>query len=233
MIIDLNRYAAEVRSYFDAAKDFVLPASLPRLDRLLADLETGRDNTRAFTWQSHEPIETRVATRYDSMTRTPDPVVVSIGFFAQFTKRSEKKSQDWDVDRLETHVSVRAEKEKDPALWFHVDKKNPGQLGPAVHLQIDEDCCEFLGGIKLGVPRFPFGFILPTDCLDFVLAEFFPMEWGQHLAGSHAFGTLRENQMARVDAVARAIAEDLMKRKKQTPVGILQDCIFSAGVRLA
>ncbi|MDB5690974.1 MAG: hypothetical protein JWO81_37 [Alphaproteobacteria bacterium] len=218
----------------DAAKEFVAPASLPRLDRMLADLETGRDDTTAFTWETKrgEPIETRVATEYDSMTGTRDPVIVSMGFFAKFTKRSEKKSPDWDVDRMETHIKIQAENKNDPALWFHVDKKNTGQLGPATHLQIDEECCEFLGDIKLSVPRFPFGFVLPTDCLDFIMAEFFPMEWGQRLAGIHAFGALRESQLARLHLFAGSILADMNNRKKQTPVGILQDCDFVEGLRL-
>lgn len=202
---------------------------------MVADLETGRDNTTSFIWETKvdEPIETQVATRYDSLTRTPDPVVISMGFIAKFTRLGGKKSVDWSVDRLETHITIRGEGKRDPALWFHIDKKNVGQLGPATHLQISEDCCDFLGDLKLGVPRFPFGFVLPTDCLDFILAEFFPADWGKHLAGSHAFGTLRESQLARLHVFASAVREDLNKRKKQTPVGVLQDCIFAETIRLA
>lgn len=234
MIINLRAYSGEVAAYVAAAKGFIDRTTWSRLQAIQADLEFGKDNSDEFPWFTKNPIQTNVATRYDRLGTTKAPVVVTMSFDARF-RRTKPKSLDFEVLGMVTHIKVfSTANPQTPALHVHIDKKNSGQLGPGMHMQVSEAFTKQASAFALAVPRLPTGFLLPTDCLDFVLAEFFPDDWAKAQVGVHQIESLRNAQLERARQLGAQL-EALWKGKRgRTPLSVVQglDCSYS-GLRLA
>ncbi|MER8480731.1 hypothetical protein [Mesorhizobium sp. M1163] len=233
MIINLNKYAAEVAAYIKHAEKFVARPFHSRLRMTLEDLENGLDRRRPFKWRTAEAIRTIDTTRYDRRQGDNEPIFATIGFHASFVAPANHKSNDWTVEEMVTHLLIfRAGAEEEPVMHFHVDKKNADQLGPELHMQVSERFTERLG-MKLAVPRIPSGFLLPTDCLDFILSELFSADWPREQSGAHALTTLRLAQLERARGFVAAVDAAWRKSLRQTPISVLQDCKFEPAIRLA
>lgn len=233
MIIDLRAYGGEVSAYVAAAKDFVERATWTHLQSMQTDLELGRDSSDDFPWSSKKPIRTRVADRYDRAAGKRDPVFVELSFDARFRRLIPKKKSDFEVLKMVTHIKVFSSSDAGrPALHIHVDKKNLGQLGPDMHVQVSEAFTRQASNFALGVPRLPTGFLLPTDCLDFVLSEFFPAEWAKAQTSVHQIDTLRNAQLGRARGVAEQLEIIWKNKRGRTPVSVMQNCDY-VGLRLA
>ncbi|TPL49896.1 hypothetical protein [Mesorhizobium sp. B2-4-6] len=232
MIIDLYKYGAEVAAYVRAAEELVARASRYRLEAILNEFETGRETRRNFRWGT-DSIRTIDATQYDRRTGANEPIVATIGFHASFIAPANRKSSDWMVEEMVTHLKIfRVGADEHPVMHLHVDKKNAGQLGPELHVQVSEHCTERLG-MKLAVPRIPAGFLLPTDCLDFILSELFWSDWSKAQTSAHNFSAVRNAQLGRASGFAAAIHSAWTKSPRRTPISVLQDCNFEPALRLA
>jgi hypothetical protein len=230
MIINLKDYANEAQFILQAAKPFIIAQSINVLDEIKSDLETGRGGGKAFTWETKRPMKFKEARDYDRRKGTVIPITVEISFCSQFSPIS-RKGNDWKIDRLETHLKLFRDGNDEPVLHLHIDKKNKDQRGPHLHMQISEECTQRLG-MRIGVPRFPFGFLLPTDCLDFALAEFFQDEWGQTQTGAQGIRLIRDAQKARARNASIKLQAEWDKITNKTPVSILQDCYLGDDLRL-
>lgn len=228
MKIDLAKYLKEVRSVEKAAEQFVTKDAVNRLHAMADSLETGATNRpETFTWRTEEgkPIVTIAADAYDSLEKKQsEPVVLHFDFCGTF-RRGATKKDPWHVVSMVSHIKIFKSGTTEPELLhFHVDKRNEKQLGPGLHLQIAEKYVAAKGGVKLAVPRIPFGYVLPTDCLDFALAEFFPVAWGKAQLEAHDITSVRDGQLAR----SRAFGEALVAKfknfgEKRSPVSVLQN----------
>lgn len=230
MIIDLKAYGTELAFWIDAFAPYVDRASATALKQILSDLQRGQDETDVFPWNTPKPIKTRVANSYDGQDKAAMPVFVTWSFNARFSKIAGlgKRPQLWNIDRLETHIKIIVATDDQPeALHFHNDLKNHGQLGPHTHLQIAESFLQQKKQINLAVPRFPTATVLPTDCLDLVLSEFFPHEWPQSQADARGIDQLRTRQRKRIVDFATQLEKHWEHQKKTTPVAVTQDAYLA------
>lgn len=228
MIIDLRKFRSEFEFYIKAAADqFLEKESAARLRSALEKLTHALDSKAAeFAWETAAPIRSKVATRYDGLDKRSDPVRVALCFHSRMTKVAQK-GFDWRVNRMVTHLQIFHESDSEkPILHFHIDKKDPKQLGPDVHLQVSEKYVEDARGFSLAVPRIPFGFVLPTECLDFALAEFFGAEWIKAQDSAHSIAAIRNEQVARAERLVDEVQKNWKKFPKQTPVSLLQNYHF-------
>jgi hypothetical protein len=228
MIINLRAYVKEVEAVAKAAERFVARESYSNLMSAPENLKIGIDSgANTFKWITKGPIKFINATKYDSKTHACEPVVVSIGFVGSF-RLLDKKKHKWNIDGLVTQIKIFKKPEEGqnqeglPIMHMHIDKKNNDQRGPHIHIQVSEDCTKQLG-MKLAVPRIPFNFVLPTDCIDFVLAEFFPDEWHKAQTEAHSFNLIRNNQLVRAEQMLNHVGELWKKNQKRTPVTLIQD----------
>lgn len=232
MIIDLRSYGGEVAAYVAAAKSFVDRTAWTRLQAMQSDLEYGRDNQDDFVWRTSGDIRTRIADRYDGSGKVKPPIVLTLGFHARF-KRLAAKRTDFQVVTMVTHLLVFPEDNlHQPALHIHVDKKNAGQLGPEMHVQVSEAFTKQASGMPLAIPRLPSGFLLPTDCLDIMLTEIFPDEWPEAQASAHEIQSLRQAQLQRLRRLGAQLEEVWKGKQARTPFSALQNCDLAA-LRLA
>lgn len=225
MKINLRNYGTELAHWLRAFEPFVEPASQPALSRLKLVLEDGRDNLREkFDWSLKDPIITKIANSYDRRNNNAHEVRVGWQFESAFERgEHSRKKSIWTVGKMVTHIRVYDAANNEVLLHFHVDMKNSEQLGPHIHLQLSEDYMEKRVGLQIAVPRFPFATILPTDCLDFVLSEFFPIEWPRSQSDAQGLATLQRAQRDRLRDMAEAIAKLWDKPSRQTPVSATQD----------
>lgn len=245
MKINLRDYATELRFWLDAFKSFVDRESVNALSNLQGELESGRDNLRStFPWRLAKPIKTKVADQYDGSNRTPHRVWVGWQFDSVFEcEANTRKNGLWTVQNMVTHVRVHAADDGTLISHFHFDmkglKKNKEggktkskpQLGPHIHLQVSEGHLQNNGRIPLSIPRFPITTLLPTDCLDLVLSEFFPFDWPKSQLESPGRETLRSRQRERLERMSQAIANQC-KESRNTPIVASQDW-YAPDLRLA
>jgi len=234
MIIDMRNYGLELGYWVKAFKPFVDYSSQNALMKIQQDFEDGCDNHPKFRWETKKPIRSIMADAYDSPGKHVDRVCFTWAFHADFTKGDKpKKNPLWSVSEMVTQVEVFAlDPEERKVLHFHQDLKHKAQLGPHVHMQISEDFLNAGNGIKLGVPRFPGAAILPTDCLDLVLSEFFPEKWPMEQVGLQGIGTLRQAQRSRFERLAAALHQEWLALPARTPVARTQNC-FMPTIQLA
>ena len=233
MIINLHSYAEELDVFTHALEPFLDGPSHARYNNLVERLKQCRDNTKCenFAWSTQESLTTIRAECYDGRGRRSEPVTISVGIDGHFT-RDTAAAELWSIDRLITHLSVIRPDDDQPSLQFHIDQKNEGQLGPPIHMQVSE---RFLGdfhGHRLAVPRFPIVTLLPTDCFDFLLSEFFPHHWSASQAGLWRITFLRQQQKRRICSVARELHAAWRKTPKRTFISFVQDSSL-AGLQLA
>lgn len=226
MIINLQNYRQEFDHWIKAFDPFVDHPFKSALPQLLSTLEDGIDNRRAsFRWELKKPVTTIASESYDRREESGShPVRIDWQFKAQFDLNEyTKRRKVWTVRDMCTHFHVRDASSGDEIMHFHVDLKDGKQLGPHFHFQFSEEYMEKNFGLRLAVPRFPLATVLPTDCMDFVLSEFFPHSWPQSQSGAHGLNNLREAQRKRFENMALAIASLWVKNPNQTPVSITQD----------
>lgn len=231
MIINLGKYEKEAHNILLAAKPFTVAESNSVLDEIKSALTTGLESRKGFNWKTKRAIILKPATDYDRRTGTAKAATIKFNFNAHFSPPA-RRQEDWRVDELTTELKVFGDNADNPALHLHVDKKNNSQRGPHAHIQVSEECTKRLG-MKLAVPRIPFGFLLPTDCLDFVLAEFFPDEWGQAQVGAQGIRLICDAQRQRAINFSRKLEAEWAKHPKKSPVSVLQDCSLGEDLRLA
>ena len=209
MKISLRDYGTELAFWLEAFKPFVAKDSASALAKIHEQLEDGRDNLRAsFPWKLANPIMTIVADRYDGKNRTPHRVRIGWQFETVFDKgAASKKHAMWTVQKMVTQIRVHSADDNSVASHFHFDMKNGQQLGPHIHLQISEDYQKDKGRIPLAVPRYPIAPLLPTDCLDLVLNEFFPFAWPESQVKSRGSATLRNRQRERLMRISQAVVK--------------------------
>ncbi|MBY5839828.1 hypothetical protein J3P71_06430 [Rhizobium leguminosarum] len=226
MKINLQNYRQEFDHWIKAFDPFVDHASKSALPQLHSRLEDGIDNKReSFTWELKKPVTTIVAESYDKKEESGShPIRIDWQFKSVFERCEDtKKKKIWSVKEMCTHFSINDASGGDEIMHFHVDLKNDKQLGPHVHFQFSEEYMEKNVGVRLAVPRFPLATVLPTDCMDFVLSEFFPHRWPQSQSGAHGLKNLREAQRKRLENMAMAVATLWVKNPNRTPVSITQD----------
>lgn len=229
MKINLKAYANELNFWIEPLKAFIGKESHRTLSDLKEQLENGRDNLRPnFDWKLDKPIVTTVADRYDGHGRSPHKVTIGWQFESAFQSGEDSKKKGlWTVSKMVTHIRVYNADNGEEILHFHHDLKNQGQLGPYVHMQFSEHYLKEKGRIPIAVPRFPIAAILPTDCFDLVLAEFFPFDWPKSQAGSHGLATLRSSQRNRFIAISDALRKEWDASPKLTPVAATQNCYIT------
>lgn len=225
MKIDLKAYATEFDFWIEAFKPFVEHASHPALSRLKSELEDGRDNRRpSFAWKLDKPVMTIEADSYDGCGRSPHKVKIGWKFEALFEiGTDEKRKSIWNVTKMVTQFRVYSSADDQEILHFHHDMKNNGQLGPHIHMQLSEDYLKDKGRIPIAVPRFPSVAMLPTDCLDLVLSEFFPFAWPKSQSGARGLTVLQTRQQQRITAISKALSQKWLGSRK-TPIAAVQDC---------
>jgi len=234
MKISLHEYVKELEYWIKAFEPYVDRASIGNLWDTKESMSSKMSKKAEFEWATSRPVKLRISTEYDRAEGQMVPVHVSWRFRARFSPDPKDKSRRplWDVLRLNTELEVRREIPETLLLRFHHDMKDKDQLGPHAHLQVSESFLEEKVGMRLAVPRFPAIALLPTDCLDMVLSEFFPHEWPKEQSGAFNFATLRQRQMDRAERFAEALRRDWGDKPKRTPVALLQDCYFP-NLRLA
>lgn len=227
MKIDLKAYGKELEFWLEAFKPFVDHGSQPALPRLKQQLEDGRDIARpTFPWKLDKPIVTKAADRYDGTGKTPHRVRIGWQFAATFERGNDPKNRAlWMVKEMATHIHVSLSGSGEEILHFHFDLKNKGQLGPHAHMQLSEHFLKNKNRVPVAVPRFPSTAVLPTDCLDLVLAEFFPFEWPRSQSDSRGLNTLQTGQQKRIMEMSQAIAKGWPK-SRMTPISAIQDCFM-------
>lgn len=233
MIINLHSYAEELDAFIPALQPFLDGPSHARYMNLVERLKQRRDNIRCrhFSWETQEPLTTICTERYDGRDRRSEPVTVSVGIDAHFT-RDAVSVKLWSIDRLIIHVSVFRPDNDQPSLQFHIDQKNDGQLGPPIHMQVSDKFLGALHGHRLAVPRFPIVPLLPTDCFDFLLSEFFPRDWSENQAGLWRIRFLRQQQKGRICSIARELHAAWRKTPNRTFINFVQNSSL-AGLQLA
>lgn len=226
MKINLHNYGNELRYWIAAFKPFVDQGSKPALDRLGDLLEDGRERHQPrFAWKLDKPIWSIVADRYDSPTKTPDGVQIGWKFESSFLKEAGPKNRyGWTIDEMVTQIEIRLAADHTEILKFHYDMKTPNQLGPHSHMQFSEHFQTARGRVPIGVPRFPSAVMLPTDCLDLVLSEFFPLSWPKEQSGVTGLAHLRAAQEKRLLEMSRALVDQWKKSPRMTPIARTQSC---------
>jgi hypothetical protein len=199
--IDLKKYLEEVDAMEKLVEPFVETASIERLSKIQTDLRTALKSRRSgFSWRTDKPIRIRPSTAFDSPTKKQAPTHIKFMFKSEFHIRGLGRTAKWEICSISSQIALCEDTED--KIIFHIDMKNEGQLGPVFHFQVHED---FAG--KLAIPRVPFGFILPTDCLDFALAELHPNEWSLAQFGAWSITKVITGQLGRVTL----LAADLLK----------------------
>ncbi|WP_105438961.1 hypothetical protein [Neorhizobium sp. T25_13] len=229
MKINLQNYRQEFDHWIKAFDQFVDHASKPTLNDLKTTLEDGIDNKReAFKWIPRNVVSTIIADSYDRRKPSAsDPVYIDWWFEAEFARCEDtRKKKIWLVNSMCTQFNVRNASDNASIMQFHVDLRDGKQLGPHVHLQMAEEYMKRNVGVPLAVPRFPLATVLPTDCMDLVLSEFFPHTWPQSQSGAHGVANLRDAQLRRLKTMASEIVKLWGKQTKQTPVSVVQDCLL-------
>lgn len=226
MKINLREYSTELGYWIDAFSPFIDTPSLPALRNLQIELEDGRDNLRPrFDWKLPVPIVTKVADQYDGPGRSPHKVKVGWQFTSTFSATDDsKKKHIWLVESMVTHIRVYSQHDNAEILHFHLDLKESNQLGPHVHMQFSEHFLKNKGRIPIALPRFPSAALLPTDCLDFVLCEFFPFEWPKSQSSSRGLMALRQGQQNRFVAMSQALMHQWQASSRKTPIAATQNC---------
>jgi len=230
ILIPLKQYRSEAEVLLLGAQEYIRHASKYRYKKILDDLGTlCESNNETVSWKAWN-IDLETAKCYDRASGQSPPVRVRFGFDLAF-QLHDPKAGLWALEKAVTQIQVYIEDSDKPAVsHFHVDLKNPEQLGPLVHVQFSEELSKRLG-LAMGVPRIPFPIVLPTDCLDFVLSEFFPREWGKQQAGIHAISRVRKGQRRRIEALLGAAIE-ACSGGGRTPVAALQNWKLSAPISL-
>jgi hypothetical protein len=244
MNINLRKYVTEVRYWLGAFDQFIEHASKPALARLLRDLEQGLDNDiDPLPWKAPKAIISKPATKYDGAQKNAERVYLTWQFHAEFQKRKKEKGpQLWDVRNMVTHIKVVTTTEQTKArenkctereaIHFHYDLKEQNQLGPHSHMQISELFLQREKKVNLAVPRFPTAALLPTDCFDLVLSEFFPHEWPKAQADLTGLTTLQNGQRKRIQSLADKLLKQWDDSPKMTPIAKTQNC-YMPDVQLA
>ncbi len=164
------------------------------------------------------------ADSYDGPDRTPHKVRIGWQFHATFRNDDRtKRGSLWTVKAMATHIHVYSAADDQEILHFHLDMKNKGQLGPHVHMQLSEQYQKDKGRIPIAVPRFPATAVLPTDCLDFALCEFFPFAWPKSQSDSRGLRTLQNKQRARLLSMAQEASKS-WEESRMTPIAAIQEC---------
>jgi hypothetical protein len=218
--IDLKKYLEEVDAMEKLVEPFVETASIERLKRVQIDLRTGLDSGNSvLPWKTERPIFIKPSTVFDSLSKRQPPIHIKFMFKAEFQRMGSGRRVKWGISFMNSKVSLcSADIEK---IVFHIDLKNPGQLGPVFHFQINED---FAG--SLAIPRVPFGFVLPTDCLDFAMAELYPEQWTQAQVSAHSITKIVDGQSYRAAALAADVMSFWKSRRKISPASLLQNYSF-------
>lgn len=228
MKINIQDYAKELEYWIKAFDPFVDRTSIGTLRETRERLLSGFDRKVKFAWATARPIKLEVARAYDRAEGEVDPLQVRWRFMATFAPDPADKSKRplWDVLRMNTEVELYRPDPEYLVMRYHHDLKGSGQLGPHTHLQISEDFLDDAVGMRLAVPRFPAAALLPTDCLDLVLSEFFPHRWPKVQSEATSLGLMRQGQIDRVTRLAEELQRDWRKNPKRTPVSLLQNCYF-------
>ena len=223
ILLELNQYRKELAIFLDGAEEFVRRRSLSRFKKMLDDLDHTIDSGNPSTYWRARNIDLVVAKRYDRREGKSAPVRVRFGFDIALASHQVKRGY-WHLSKCVSHIHVFREDDDagEHVTAFHIDLKNPEQLGPEVHIQFAETCSQRLG-LAMGVPRIPFPAVLPTDCLDFALSEFFPHRWGVTQSGMHALSTVRRAQKARIEALWASVQRSCGRRTRLTPIAAMQD----------
>lgn len=234
MKINLHEYAKELEYWIKAFEPLVDRASVSPLRDTLEELQASRDKTNDFRWTASRPIKFAIATEYDRAEGEATPVYITWMFGCRFSKDPKDKAKRplWTLGELRTQIEVHRAEDDATILRFHHDLKNEGQLGPHAHLQISERFLEEKAGMRLAVPRFPAAALLPTDCLDLALSEFFPHRWPKSQSEAIGIGTLRDGQLNRATAFAGELHRQWKISTKKTPFAVLQNC-FMPDIQLA
>lgn len=233
MIIDLKKYATEVGYWFGGFEALVDQAGKAQLASLLSDLGSGQAR-KNFRWATPNPIRTVETRRYDRILGDMAPLYLRWSFemrFAQLDKARRKDPQLWSIKHGTTRIEVlegedgAREAEQRVALVFHFDLKSDGQLGPYSHFQVSDRFLEASGRLKMSVPRLPSAVILPTDCFDLVLSEFFPEAWRKQQSNLHGLNAIQEAQKRRASSLQSEIQARWNKEgARSSPVLWLQNC---------
>jgi hypothetical protein len=231
--IDLNEYGRELGYWIEGFKPFVDQASHAALDRLKRELEDSRDNRRsAFDWKLAKPVMTIATDRYDGKNKTPHKVRIGWQFESRISLTdNSRRSPVWTIDRLSTHVRVYSTTDDQIILHYHHDLREKSQLGPQSHMQFSERFRKDKGLIPIAVPRFPSLAVLPTDCLDLALCEFFPFKWPQEQAGVTGLTVLQNRQRNRLLEMAKVVV-DAWDKKAKTPLAVIQD-LYKPDLKIA
>ena len=226
MKIDLGQYGQELEHWLRAIEPFTEIASVPALRRVREDLLDGAANRPAeLPWKLTKPILCKPARQYDGVDKSPHAVQVQWQFEARFTAPTRVgKRWIWTVSEMVTQTKVCLLETGDELLHFHHDLKNKDQLGPHVHMQVSEHWLKENKPVPIAVPRFPAAVVLPTDCLDLILSEFFPHEWPKSQADAVGIGTLIDAQKRRMMAMSAAVAKSWDAKPRKTPIAAVQNC---------
>lgn len=228
IIINLKNYIKEVEAMTKVAADFISPDSQSRLHDFVEDLRSAHERgEESFPWKTSKPIVTVPSRNYDGKTHPRNAAHLEFQF-KSVLQRKARGSADWKLDEMTTRICIVDSSEMKKLLSIHIDLKSPNQWGPEVHFQVAEG---HAGG--LAVPRVPFGFLLPTDCLDFALAELFPEKWKAAQTTAYDMSRLRKGQLDRIKAIGENILSLWDKQTKRTPVCVLQDHSFDGDLRFA
>ncbi|MEF3130114.1 hypothetical protein OS035_01380 [Rhizobium sp. 268] len=229
MKIDLRNYATELNHWIAAFSPLIETASHPALSRMKDDLDQGRFNKGrdSFPWLLGKPIWTKPAEHYDGLDKKTHKVKIGWKFYSIFAvDQKAKKTGLWSVERMETHIYVYSVETDEEIIHFHFDLKNKDQLGPHVHMQLSENYLINSKRIPIAVPRFPFSTVLPTDCLDLVLSEFFPETWPKRQSEAEGVNVIRSRQRKRLTEISEALLKKWDASIKQTPVCVTQNYYF-------
>ena len=232
MLIDLMKFADELDAFGPALDPFLEPLSHRRFLELVEQLKASRDNPRipAFSWSTPAWLTTISADGYNGGRRPAQSAQVQVGIDARFSRLPDAR-RIWNIERLITQVSIARVDQQRPSLSFHIDMKNPNQLGPGVHMQVSDTFLHTAVGHRLSVPRFPITLVLPTDCIDFVLTEFFPNRWNEHLSGMWRIGLLRRHQEKRLRDLVMELWGQWQGSPNSTLIGMIQNSSLD-GLRL-
>jgi hypothetical protein len=228
MKISLQEYAKELEYWIKAFEPFVDRTSIGTLRDTRERLLSGFERKAKFEWATARPIKLDLATAYDRAQGEVEPVQVRWRFMAAFAPDLKDKSKRplWDVLGMNTEVEIYRPDPECLVMRYHHDLKGKDQLGPHTHLQISERFLDDAVGMRLAVPRFPAVALLPTDCLDLVLAEFFPHKWPKAQSEATNLGLMRQGQIERATRLAEELQRNWRKNLKRTPVSLLQNCYF-------
>lgn len=231
MKIDLRNYARELGHWLEAFEPFMDRASRPELRRLSKSLEDGRDAPHSsFPWRLHKPLRSVEADKYDGLEKTPHKVWIGWQFEADFERGPDlTKKYIWTIRSMVTQIRVHSSADDSEILHFHYDLKNLNankvpQLGPHIHMQFSEHYLKEHKRIAIAVPRFPSAVLLPTDCFDLVLSEFFPSKWPKEQSKLTGIDVLRAGQRQRMVNMAEALNKVWEVSRKRTLVAAIQNC---------